>query len=197
LDVSAATARSSDEALVRRILRGHRDDFETLVRRHERPIANFIYRMVGDPETALDLSQEVFTRVFLNLRQFDPTFRFTTWLYRIASNLAIDHLRRRRTPSVSLDRHAPGDTSGSHPVFEPAAADPAPDEILASREMARRVVGAIDRLPEPYRRLMRLRHQRHLSYLEIARATQLPLGTVKNRMFRARAILRETLGGDA
>jgi RNA polymerase sigma-70 factor (ECF subfamily) len=189
-------ARLDDEVLIRRILQGNRDEFATLVGRHQRPIVNFIYRMVGDPETALDLAQEVFTRVYLNLRQFDPRYRFTTWLYRIASNISIDHLRRRRVTAISLDRAADDGTDGGC-SFEPVASSPGPDEVLATREMAHRLQRAIRRLPEPYRRLIELRHQRHLSYLQIARAAQLPLGTVKNRMFRAREILRQALHGDA
>jgi RNA polymerase sigma-70 factor (ECF subfamily) len=196
VDVPAATAQQDDEALIRRILRGDTDEFETLVGRHQKPIANFIYRMVGDPETALDLAQEVFTRVYLNLRQFDPRYRFTTWLYRIASNISIDHLRRRRVIAVPLER--PGDDGSEGTVtFEPVAQGPAPDEILATRETAEILSGAIRRLPEPYRRLIHLRHHRHLSYLQIARATQLPLGTVKNRMFRAREILRQSLRSES
>lgn len=189
---AAATAYREDQDLIRRILRGHRDDFEVLVERYQKPIVNFIYRMVGDAETALDLAQEVFTRVFLNLRQYDPRYRFTTWLYRIASNLAIDHLRRRKVPAVSLDRRAFPEGEGTITI-EPAAKGPTPDQVFCGRETAERLQGAIAGLPEPYRRLILLRHQRHLSYLQIARATQLPLGTVKNRMFRAREILRRAL----
>jgi RNA polymerase sigma-70 factor (ECF subfamily) len=185
----------ADEALVSSTLEGDRDAFEVLIQRHQKPIAHFLFRMVGDPESALDLAQEVFTRVYFSLRSFDPRYRFTTWVYRIASNAAIDHLRRRRILPVSLDRPSSRD-DGTAPAIEPVDRGPAPDDVIATRELARRIEGEIERLPAPYRELIRLRHRNHLTYHQIARATQLPLGTVKNRMFRARETLRRAVESD-
>src|SRR5207247_10997273 len=96
----------ADEDLVREVLAGKVDLFEELVRRHQKQIVNFIYRMVGDFDLALDMSQEVFIRVYQALDRFDSRYRFTTWIYRIASNCAIDRLRRHSPPTVSLDAAA-------------------------------------------------------------------------------------------
>jgi RNA polymerase sigma-70 factor (ECF subfamily) len=187
-----AQRATADEKLVSLTLAGSREAFETLIQRHQKPIVHFLFRMVGDSESALDLAQEVFTRVYFSLRSFDPKYRFTTWVYRIASNAAIDHLRRRRIAPLSLDRTTERE-DGPAPPVEPVDAGPSPDELLATRELARRLEAEIQRLPGPYQELIRLRHQSHLTYHQIARATQLPLGTVKNRMFRAREILRRAV----
>lgn len=180
----------SDETLVARILDGNGAEFEVLVRRHQGAIYSFILRMVRDPEEAMDLCQEVFLKVFSSLERFDPQFRFTTWLYRIASNTAIDEIRRRRTGAVfSLD--APmTDESGPREI---AGDEPRPDEMLVARETKGRLEEALRELPEGYREVLLLRHQGERRYDEIARITGLPIGTVKNRIFRAREMLRRAL----
>ena len=180
----------SDETLVARILDGNGAEFEVLVRRHQGAIYSFILRMVRDPEEAMDLCQEVFLKVFSSLERFDPQFRFTTWLYRIASNTAIDEIRRRRTGAVfSLDAPVT-DESGPREV---AGDEPRPDEMLAARETKGRLEEALKELPDGYREVLLLRHQGERRYDEIARITGLPIGTVKNRIFRAREMLRRAL----
>jgi len=182
----------SDELLVTRILSGEAELYETLIARYERPIVNFIYRMIGDYEQALDLAQEVFFKAYRSLARFDPTFRFSTWLYRIASNRSIDHLRKQ-TP-VHLSLNDPKDNEqGSEGVIQLKSASRGPEDLLASRELGEQISHAIDALPAPYRELILLRHLQGMSYEEIARMKRLPLGTVKNRLFRAREILRKKL----
>ena len=181
----------TDEEVVRAVLKGDRDRFEELVRRHQRPIINFLYRMVGNFDLALDLSQDVFVRVYASLDRFDPRYRFTTWLYRIASNCAIDHLRRRRPATTSLD--APQQLEDGEVHYQPVSQDADPARRFEARERLNRLERAIDRLPEEYRKLVLLRHSAHLSYEDMARATRSPLGTVKNRLFRAREMLRAQL----
>lgn len=143
---------------------------------------------MGEREGALDLAQEVFLRVYLSLSSFDPRYRFTTWLYRIASNCAIDHLRRRQPPtySLQLDR---GDEHGEE-TRSIAGNDPTPHDVLRLRELERRLDRAVQALPPEFRQLILLRHRQHCRYDEIARITELPLGTVKNRIFRARELMR-------
>lgn len=184
-------AGSSDERLVEETLAGDRDAFGALVLRHQRGLVNYIFRLVGSRDAATDLSQEVFLKVFVSLHSFDPRFRFTTWLYRIASNNAIDHLRRRHPRTLSLSEPAMADEP-SAPMI--AGTDPSPDDVLRGREMHSRISAAIAGLPVGYRQLIHLRHRNSCSYDEIAKITKLPLGTVKNRIFRAREILRERLG---
>jgi len=184
----AATPGLEDEAAVRGVLAGDADRFEELVRRHQRPIINFLYRMVGDFELALDLSQDVFVRVYGSLHRFDPRFRFTTWLYRIASNCAIDHLRRRRPAVTSLD--APQFLEDGQVHAQPRGHEPDPARQYEAREELGRLERSIGQLPQDYRELVLLRHSAHLSYDEMAKVTGRPLGTVKNRLFRAREALR-------
>jgi RNA polymerase sigma-70 factor (ECF subfamily) len=174
--------------VVQDVLQGDVDRFAELVKRHQRPIINFLYRMVGDFELALDLSQDVFVRVYGSLDRFDSTYRFTTWLYRIASNCAIDHLRRRRPITTSLD--APQVLEDGEVAVQPVGNEPDPARQYEARETLGRLERSIDRLPAEYRELILLRHSAHMSYEEMARATRRPLGTVKNRLFRAREALR-------
>ncbi len=180
-----------DEQVVARILAGHGEDFEQLVRRHQGAIYNFLLRMVRDPEEALDLTQEVFLKVFCSLERFDPKYRFTTWMYRIASNAAIDQIRKRRGAALlSLDAPA-GDDPGS--VREVAGTAPTPDQFLQARETKGHIEDARQTLPPEYREVLLLRHQGERRYDEIARITRLPIGTVKNRIFRAREMLKRSI----
>jgi RNA polymerase sigma-70 factor (ECF subfamily) len=181
----------ADERLVDETLAGDRDAFGALVLRHQRGLVNYIFRLVGSRDVATDLSQEVFLKVFVSLDSFDPRYRFTTWLYRIASNSAIDHLRRRQPRTLSLSQPASGDEGSAAPTI--AGTDPSPDDVLRGRELSARIGRAIEELPTGYRQLILLRHSQNCRYDEIARITRLPLGTVKNRIFRAREILRERL----
>ena len=181
-----------DERIVAGILAGRGADFEILVRRHQGAIHNFILRMLHDSEEALDLTQEVFLKVFCSLERFDPQFRFTTWMYRIASNAAIDQIRKRRsTTTFSLDAPiSPEDGGGSRDV---AGTEPTPDQVLQASETRGHLEEAIASLPAEYRQILLLRHQGERRYDEIARITGLPIGTVKNRIFRAREMLRKAL----
>lgn len=181
----------ADEQVVARILAGHGEDFEELVRRHQGAIYSFLLRMVRDPEEALDLSQEVFLKVFCSLERFDPRFRFTTWMYRIASNAAIDQIRKRRGAALlSLDAPA-GDDPGV--MREVAGNAPTPDQFLQARETKGHLEDALEMLPAEYREVLLLRHQGERRYDEIARITGLPIGTVKNRIFRAREMLKRSI----
>jgi RNA polymerase sigma-70 factor (ECF subfamily) len=178
---------------VRSVLAGQPDRFAEIVQRHQRPIINFLYRMVGDYELALDLSQDVFVRVYASLDRFDARYRFTTWLYRIASNCAIDHLRRRRPPLTSLD--APQLLADGEVPMQAAGHEPDPARRYEARETLGRLERSIERLPPEYRELILLRHSAHMSYEEMSRVTGRPLGTVKNRLFRAREALRALMDG--
>ena len=187
LSVQAAT----DEELVSRVLAGDEELFGELVKRHQRQIVNFIYRMVGDSDVALDMSQDVFIRVYQALDRFDPRYRFTTWIYRIASNCAIDRLRRHQPATISLD--APANPDSNVRRLQIPSSEQDPRASLESKETMQRLEAAIRRLPPSYRKLIVLRHVNSMRYEQIAAVTRLPLGTVKNRIFRARAILRREI----
>jgi RNA polymerase sigma-70 factor (ECF subfamily) len=177
----------SDETLIQDILKGGNGDFETLVKRHQQGIYAFLLRMVRHPDEAADLTQEVFLKVFANLEQYNPAFRFKTWLYRIAANAAVDRRRRRKTAGQPLEFDA-DDGSSRLPSNAPG-----PDEMLTARETRERLEGALEELPASYRKVLLMRFQGDLQYNEIARITRLPIGTVKNRIFRAREMLKRAL----
>lgn len=181
----------TDVQLVEWSVAGDRDAFGALVLRHQRGLVNFLFRLVGSRDNATDLAQEVFLKVFVSLESFDPRFRFTTWVYRIASNAAIDHLRKRQPRTLSLTEPASEDDAVAPPTL--TGNDPTPHDILRLRELESRLEAAIGALPAAYRQLILLRHRQHCRYDEIARITGLPLGTVKNRIFRAREVLRSAL----
>lgn len=181
----------NDAELVQRVLAGDDDAYADLVRRWEPKLRAYVGQIVKTSEEARDLVQEAFIRAWSNLDQYNPSFRFSTWLFRIAHNLAIDQLRRRRQPLVSLD--VGEDDEGSALVMDPADSRRGPLADLANRELAEALAREIDKLPAAYRELVTLRHFVGLAYNEIAELKGLPLGTVKNKLFRAHSVLREAL----
>jgi RNA polymerase sigma-70 factor (ECF subfamily) len=188
----AAPAEATDEELVAAALNADRAAFRKLVKRHQRGLVNHLYRHIGHRESALDLAQEVFLKIYLSLSTFDPKYRFTTWLYRIASNCAIDYLRKKRPLTYSLTTN-PNDSYPARTAKAIAGHEPDPVEMLRYQELQGRLELAVQNLPADYRQLILLRHRQHCRYDEIARITKLPIGTVKNRIFRAREILKREL----
>jgi len=180
---------ASDCDLVVWATTGREDGFEELVRRYQRPIAAYVYRMIGDYESSLDLTQEVFIKVYASLTRYRAEYKFSTWIYRIAHNVAIDYLRRnavaRREMSFTLE-------ADDAEEFEMPLASSAltPEEESELKERRAEIEAVIGCLPPPYRELIVLRHAHDMNYDEIAEVTNLPLGTVKNRIFRAREAMR-------
>jgi len=180
-----------DTIVLRRVLDGDETAFAVLVRRYEAKLRVYVAQIVGTDEEARDLVQETFVRVWNNLASYDPQYRFSTWLFRIARNLAIDQLRRRR-PVVPLEQGV--NDEGETLELDPADIRRGPLGNLENRELGRAMAREIDRLPPAYRELILLRHFVGLAYNEIAELKGMPLGTVKNKLFRAHTVLRETLG---
>ena len=179
----------ADCDLVSRALRGREDDFEELVRRYQRPIAAYVYRMIGDYEAALDLSQEVFIKVYNSLRSYRPEFKFSTWIYRIAHNAAIDYLRRQQGGRGAFA--LTGEFDGEQREIPIESSRLSPEQEYAGKERREEIEHVIRQLPAAYRELVVLRHSHDMSYEEIVEVTGLPLGTVKNRLFRAREVMRQ------
>jgi RNA polymerase sigma-70 factor (ECF subfamily) len=177
----------ADCDLVTRAVMGREDGFEELVRRYQRPIAAYVYRMVGDYEAALDLTQEVFIKVYNSLRRYRSEFKFSTWIYKIAHNSAVDHLRRSSNRDQALTTEFAGEQYDL-PLESRKLSPEQESERAERRAEIERVVRA---LPSAYRELVLLRHSHDMSYDEIAEVTGLPLGTVKNRLFRARETMRQ------
>jgi len=177
----------SDRELVATAVNGVEGSFEELVRRYQRPISAYVYRMVGNYESALDLTQEIFIKVYSSLKRYRAEFKFSTWIYKIAHNSAVDHLRRNSTREQSLVMGPEGDQfdlpleSGSL----------SPEQESERKERRVEVESVVRALPANYRELIILRHSQDLSYEEIVDVTGLPLGTVKNRLFRAREMMRQ------
>ena len=181
-----------DRALVARILGGDRDRFTELVKRYERRIVNYVYRITHRYEEAHDLAQEIFVKVFMALDRYDPKYQFSTWLFRIAQNSAIDAIRKKSIQEVPFARPADEESSGKEREFPDHGVSPY--RAMKNKQLAAAIDQAVDHLPSDYRELIQLRHFAELSYEEIATMKKLPLGTVKNKLFRARNLLKDALG---
>ncbi|MFN2492842.1 MAG: RNA polymerase sigma factor [Pyrinomonadaceae bacterium] len=177
----------ADRELVASAARGVEGGFEELVRRYQRPISAYVYRMVGDYEAALDLTQEIFIKIHGSLSRYRPEFKFSTWIYKIAHNAAIDHLRRHPSRERSLSNEREGD----NPELPLESAGPSPEQQSEREERRIEIETVVRSLPTAYRELVFLRHSQDLTYEEIVEVTGLPLGTVKNRLFRAREMMRQ------
>jgi len=179
----------SDADLITSAIAGRDGGFEELVRRYQRPIISYVYRMLNDYDSSLDVTQEVFIKVYNSLDRYSCDYKFSTWLYRIAHNAAIDHLRRNSVNPQSLETES-GDGAYQLQIESP---DPTPEQQRERSEWRSEIEAVVKLLPAAYRDLILLRHSRDLSYEEIAEVTALPLGTVKNRLFRAREMMRGLL----
>lgn len=180
-----------DRALVERILGGDRDRFGELVSRYEKRVINYVYRITHRYEDAHDLTQDIFVKVYLALDRFDPKYQFSTWLFRIAQNSAIDALRKKSISEVPMTRTSDDESGTKEREF--ADGGISPYRALKNKQLSAAIDNAVGHLPADYRELIQLRHFAELSYEEIATMKRLPLGTVKNKLFRARNLLKEAL----
>ena len=180
-----------DEELVELVLAGDVELYGELIDRYQGRLVNYLYRMLRNEEDAHDLAQEVFIKIYSALDRFDPRFRFSTWLFRVGQNAAIDQIRKRRLQLVSL--HRPEDGEGGGGEWEFAGDDPTPYQKVRNVERGGAIHQAIDELPGEYRELITLRHYAEMSYDEIAAMKEMPLGTVKNKLFRGRQMLKDKL----
>jgi RNA polymerase sigma-70 factor (ECF subfamily) len=180
-----------DQKLVRRTLRGDRGAFEMIVRRYQQPVLNYIGRMVRERELALDFSQEVFLKVYASLRSYRPQFKFSTWLFRIASNMMIDHWRKKKVTTLSIDSQPEGEEDC--PPIQIPDRGPSVVRQYELHVLRTKIDAALDRLPVHLRELFVWRHVNGFSYEEMAEIKGLPLGTVKNRVFQAKEMMKKLL----
>ncbi|HCL28473.1 MAG TPA: RNA polymerase subunit sigma-24 [Candidatus Latescibacteria bacterium] len=186
-----ATQQLSDRAVLRSAV-DDTDQLGVLVRRYGIPLNNFVCRFVGDRETAEDIVQETFLRCLRHKHQYPAIEQVSTWLYTIAGNLAKTELRRRkRWHWVAIGPS--GDDEERTPFFEPVAADLLPGEFTDARKVRSSVVDAIGDLPSEFREAVKLRDLDGLSYDEIAKIIDCPVGTVKSRVNRGRLRLQKRL----
>ncbi len=192
-DLSAAT----DQEVVELARKGEEVAYRELLRRYQRPVFSLIYRMVRDRELAEDLAQETFVKVLNALDRYRPEYKFSSWVFKIANNAAIDHLRRKELDTLSLE----GGPDATTPERVEATAlqlgdqTESPLEELEARELGSTIEKAIGCLRPEYRSCIILRHVEGRPYDEIAGILDLPLGTVKTYIHRARAELKECLEG--
>ncbi len=177
----------TDGELIETAISGREDSFEELVRRYQRPITGYIYRMLNNYDASLDVTQEVFIKVYNSLERYSSDYKFSTWLYRIARNAAIDYMRRNSVNQQSLEME---NADGTYQL-QIESPQPSPEQERERSEWRAEIESVVKCLPTVYRELILLRHAQDLSYDEIAEVTDLPLGTVKNRLFRAREMMRE------
>ena len=177
----------TDEELVEACLAGEDSAFDVLLGRWEKRIRGAIHRLVGSDEEARDLCQEAFLKAYKNLRSFKQEARFSSWLYQIALNLCRDRMRRRRGKTmVSLDELEEGGAAMT--VAGPTALD-----LLQERDMSRLVARAIEALPDEQREIIILKEYQGLTFLEIAQVLDVPISTVKTRLYRGLDQLRSRL----
>jgi len=187
--------RLSDQEIVLLARAGRETAYRELIRRYERPIFALIFRMVRDRELAEDLSQETFIKALNAIESYRPEFKFSSWIFKIANNAAIDHLRRRELDTLSLDGspHAETPEAMQATALQIGARQESPLDTVEAKELGGAIELAIARLRPEYRSCILLRHIEGRAYEEIAEILDLPLGTVKTYIHRARNELRQAL----
>jgi RNA polymerase sigma-70 factor (ECF subfamily) len=185
---------SEDVSLVRAILKNDQEAFRKLVEKYQRAVYNIAWRMVHDEEDARDLAQEAFIRVYRGIKTYDANRPFSTWLFRITTNLGIDHYRRRKLRTVSIDATGAGTEGESREPMAIPDAGSTTDRLHETTSLAERMDGLMEKLSTDYRLILHLRYRDQLSYEEMAEVLAVPLGTVKARLHRAHRNLRNLLG---
>jgi RNA polymerase sigma-70 factor, ECF subfamily len=191
VDLAAAT----DQEVVAQAKAGREAAYRELIRRYERPVFSLIYRMVRDREAAEDLAQETFIKTLNAIGTYRPEFKFSSWIFKIANNAAIDHLRKRGLDTLSIDGAPDAVTPDAIEATTLQVSDrgETPLQELEARELGGAIEAAIARLRPEYRSCILLRHVDGRPYEEIAEMLDLPLGTVKTYIHRARHELRDLL----
>jgi len=193
--LNLALIQATDHDLIALAASGSEKAYRELLDRYQRPVFSLIYRMVRDRELAEDLAQETFIKVFNHIDSFNPKYKFSSWIFKIASNLTIDAIRKKDLPTVSLDGSRNATTSDEVEAtrITVESRDENPEEYLEAKELGQEIEEAIGKLRPEYRTAILLRHVEGRPYEEIAEIMGIPLGTVKTYIHRARGELKETL----
>ncbi len=184
-------SHEDDSALIKKALAGDQTAYQRLMARYKSGVFHIVFKMVRNREEADDLVQETFMKAFASLASYREEFRFTTWLYRIAANAAIDSLRKQKIEAMSLDE--PVETEEGTVGLEIADTSFNPEENALKKEKGVSILDAIASLPPKYREVIELVHLKEKPYDEIAAILKVPVGTVKARIFRARELLKKKL----
>jgi RNA polymerase sigma-70 factor (ECF subfamily) len=175
----------TDMEIITSCLTGNKDEFTEIVNRYKNLVYSIIRRQTRDTEEANDLAQDVFLKLYKNLKSYTPEYKFSTWVMRITSNHIIDQHRKKRMETVPFEPHM---AEGAN-----MPAEPSPESQYLRREQTERINKLLAGLPEMYRVPVVLYHQQDMSYQEIADTLKEPLSKVKNRIFRGRKLLKEML----
>jgi RNA polymerase sigma factor (sigma-70 family) len=189
--VSASASSQIDYAVVQRAIGGDQSAFKILFDKYRQPLFFHILKLVRDREVIEDLLQEIFLKAFDNIASFNPDYAFSTWLYRITTNHSIDYLRKKKLKTFSLDE--PVQTRDGTMSIEVEDESQSTDDLIMKKQRSIILREALDSLPDKYRDIIKMRHVEELSYQEIADLLDLPLGTVKAHIFRARELLYKYL----
>lgn len=176
---------------IREVLKGERDAFAEIVELYKDKVYLICYRMLGNTHEAEDLTQETFLRAYVNIDRYNINRKFSTWIYRIATNLCIDRIRKKK-PDFSLDAQIKG-TDGLTMYSQLSSPRSLPEDEVVEMEIQDIVQKAIMNLPEKYRTVVVLKYIEELSLQEIAEILEMPIGTVKTRLYRGREALRKQL----
>ncbi|MFC7372837.1 RNA polymerase sigma factor SigW [Fictibacillus iocasae] len=175
--------------MVSQVKNGDRDAYEGIVDLFKDKIFQLCYRMTGNRHEAEDLAQEAFLRAYMNIEKYNGEYKFSTWLFRIATNLCIDRLRKKK-PDYSLDAEVPG-TDGANMYSQLSSKEPLPEETITESEKRMELQAEILKLPEKYRTAILLKYMEDMSLEEISQAMDIPVPTVKTRIHRGREALKK------
>jgi len=191
----AELAQKTDQEIVALARAGEEAAYRELIRRYERPLFSLLFRMVRDRELAEDLAQETFVKALNAIESYRPEFKFSSWIFKIANNAAIDHLRRRELDTLSLEGSPQAETPEAieATALQIGGRQESPLAEVEARELGGQIEAAIAQLRPEYRSCILLRHVEGWAYEEIAEILNLPLGTVKTYIHRARNELRQAL----
>lgn len=173
---------ASDYEVIQECIGGNPDRFEVLVTRYKRFIFSIVYKHFNSMDEAEDIAQEVFIKIYKSLHLYNPQYKFSTWSAKITVNLCLDILRKKKVTCTTLDDIEPYISDNQTPELE-----------YLRKEQSAILYDAIDILPEKYRSIFRLYHEDGISYKEIADTLEMPMSIIKNRLFRARVMIKENI----
>lgn len=176
---------------IKQVLKGDQNAYADIVNLYQHKLYQVCYRMLGNKQEAEDITQEAFIRAYINLHSYDQKRKFSTWIYRIATNLCIDRIRKKK-PDYYLDAEVAG-TEGLNMYSQIAVDEQLPEDVVEQMELQERIQYEISRLPDKYRSVIVLKYIEELSLQEISEILDMPLGTVKTRIHRGREALRKQL----
>jgi len=182
-----------DQVLIKKIRKGNKAAFEELMRKYNRKIFNFVIRMVRNDEVAVELTQDFFIKIYTVIDKYNFEYKFSTWAYRICYNLVIDHIRKNQIQIESLDNDT---VSQKEIVSSENYVKDVGFRILSDEEVKTHLWKLVDGIPLKFREVILLRYIQELKYEEIADISGLPVGTVKNRIFKAKEMLKQEIEKD-